>query len=94
VGHRLNKPALCDVTGEPQQVFAWFRDGLAGAGWTLTSRSFSKLRMLTSTKANRIATLQMQAGSFGANDVQITVAPAVKPAVSEAASRPQASGLG
>ncbi|MBC7598302.1 MAG: hypothetical protein H7238_04695 [Polaromonas sp.] len=50
--------------------------------------------MLTSTKANRIATLQMQAGSFGGNDVQITVAPAVKPAVSEAASRPQAGGLG
>ena len=25
------------VTGEPKQVSAWFRDGLPGAGWTLTS---------------------------------------------------------
>ena len=88
VGHRLNKPALCDVTGEPQQVFAWFRDSLPGAGWTLTSRSFSKLSLLTSTKADRIATLQMQAGSFGANDVLITVSPAVKPGVGAPASRP------
>jgi hypothetical protein len=76
------------VTGEPPQVFAWFRDGLPGAGWTLTSSSFSKLSLLTFTKADRIATLQMQAGSFGANDVLITVAPAVKPAVGAPASRP------
>ena len=76
------------VAGEPQQVFAWFRDGLPGAGWTLTSSSFSKLSLLTFTKADRIATVQMQAGSFGANDVLITVAPAVKPAINAPASRP------
>ena len=76
------------VAGEPQQVFAWFRDGLPGAGWTLTSSSFSKLSLLTFTKADRIANVQMQAGSFGANDVLITVAPAVKPAASAPASRP------
>ncbi len=77
------------VSGEPQQVFAWFRDGLPGAGWTLTSSSFSKLSLLTFTKADRIANVQMQAGSFGANDVLITVAPAVRPAAGSApASRP------
>lgn len=76
------------VPGDAQQVFAWFRDGLPGAGWTLTSSSFSKLSLLTFTKAERIATVQMQAGSFGANDVLITVAPAVRPAANVPASRP------
>lgn len=76
------------VSGEPQQVFAWFRDGLPGAGWTLTSSSFSKLSLLTFTKADRIANVQMQAGNFGANDVLITVAPAVRPTGSAPASRP------
>jgi hypothetical protein len=74
------------VAGEPQGVFAWFRDSLPGAGWTLTSSSYSKLSLLTFTKAERVATVQMQAGNFGANEVLITVAPAVRPAA--AGTRP------
>lgn len=74
------------VAGEPQGVFAWFRDSLPGAGWTLTSSSYSKLSLLTFTKADRVATVQMQAGNFGANEVLITVAPAVRPAA--AGTRP------
>lgn len=70
------------VSGEPQAVFAYFRDSLPGAGWTLTSSSFSKLSLLTFAKAERMATVQMQAGSFGSNDVLITVAPAVRPTAS------------
>jgi hypothetical protein len=68
------------VSGDAQSVFAYFRDGLPGAGWTLTSSSFSKLSLLTFTKADRVATVQMQGGSFGGNEVLITVAPAVRPA--------------
>lgn len=68
------------VAGEPQSVFAWFRDSLPGAGWTLTSSSFSKLSLLTFTKADRMATVQMQGGNFGGNEVLITVTPAVRPA--------------
>lgn len=68
------------VSGEPQSVFAWFRDSMPGAGWTLTSSSFSKLSLLTFTKAERMATVQMQSGNFGGNEVLITVAPAVRPA--------------
>ncbi|WP_395057119.1 hypothetical protein [Polaromonas sp.] len=69
------------VAGEPQSVFAYFRDSMPGAGWTLTSSSFSKLSLLTFTKAERIATVQMQGSGFGGgNEVLITVAPAVKPA--------------
>lgn len=68
------------VAGEPQSVFAYFRDSLPGAGWTLTSSSFSKLSLLTFTKAERIATVQMQSSGFGGgNEVLVTVAPAVKP---------------
>jgi hypothetical protein len=68
------------VAGEPQTVFAWFRDSLPGAGWTLTSSSFSKLSLLTFTKAERMATVQMQGSNFGGNEVLITVAPLVRAA--------------
>lgn len=66
------------VSGEPQTVFAYFRDSMPGAGWTLTSSSFSKLSLLTFTKAERVATVQMQGSNFGGNEVLITVAPAVR----------------
>ncbi len=66
------------VSGEPQSVFAYFRDGLPGSGWTLTSSSFAKLSLLTFTKADRVANVQIQNSSFGNNDVLITVAPMVR----------------
>jgi hypothetical protein len=69
------------LSGEPQTVFAYFRDSMPGAGWTLTSSSFSKLSLLTFTKAERMATVQMQGSNFGGNEVLITVAPAVRPPV-------------
>lgn len=68
------------VPGDAQPAFAWFRDNLPAAGWTLTSSSFSKLSLLTFTKAERVATVQMQGSNFGGNEVLITVAPAVRPA--------------
>jgi hypothetical protein len=76
------------VSGEPQTVFAWFRDSLPGAGWTLTSSSYSKLSLLTFTKADRVATVQLQAGNFGTNEVLITVTPAVRPASPAGTGRP------
>ena len=66
------------VSAEPQSVFAYFRDNLTGAGWTLTSSSFSKLSLLTFTKADRVAAVQIQGASFGGNEVLITVTPTVK----------------
>jgi len=66
------------VSGEPQSVFAYFRDGLPGSGWTLTSSSFARLSLLTFTKADRVANVQIQNGNFGNNDVLITVAPMVR----------------
>ena len=66
------------VAGDPQAVFAYFRDSLPTTGWTLTSSSFSKNSLLTFTKAERVATVQMQGTNFGGNDVLITVAPAVR----------------
>ncbi len=68
------------VSGDPQAVFSYFRDNLPAAGWTLTSSSFSKLSLLTFTKGERVATVQMQAASFAGNEVLITVAPVVRPA--------------
>jgi hypothetical protein len=63
---------------------------LPGAGWSLTSSSYSKLSLLTFIKADRVATIQMQAASFGGNEVTITVTPAVTPALSPA-GRPAGS---
>ena len=41
------------VSGEPQAVFTYFKDGMPASGWTLTSSSFSKTSLLTFTKAQR-----------------------------------------
>jgi hypothetical protein len=46
--------------------------------------------LLTFIKADRVATIQMQAASFGGNEVTITVTPAVTPALSPA-GRPAGS---
>lgn len=70
------------VAGEPQAVFTFFKDGMPAAGWLLTSSSFSKTSLLTFTKAERVANIQMQSASFGGNDVLITVAPVTRPATS------------
>ena len=68
------------VSGEPQAVFTYFRDSLPGSGWTLTSSSFSKLSLLTFTKGDRVANVQLQSTGFGGNEVMITVAPATRSA--------------
>jgi hypothetical protein len=67
-----------NVSGEPQAVFTYFKDGMPASGWTLTSSSFSKTSLLTFTKGDRVANIQMQGTNFGGNDVLITVAPAVR----------------
>jgi hypothetical protein len=68
------------VSSDPQALFAYFKDGMPASGWTLTSSSFSKTSLLTFTKGDRVANIQMQGTSFGGNDVLITVAPAARPA--------------
>jgi hypothetical protein len=87
-GNRWMGRISLTVPGEPQNVFAYFRDGLPGAGWSLTSSSYSKLSLLTFTKADRMATVQLQAANFGGNEVTITVTPAVTPAVKPAGPPP------
>ena len=79
-GNRWMGRISLTVPGEPQNVFAYYRDGLPGAGWSLTSSSYSRLSLLTFIKADRVATIQMQASNFGGNEVTITVTPAVTPA--------------
>ncbi len=79
-GNRWTGRISLAVAGEPQNAFTYFRDGLPGAGWALTSSSFSRLSVLTFTKADRVATVQIQAAGFGGNEVTITVTPAVRSA--------------
>jgi hypothetical protein len=78
-GNRWIGRISLSVPGEPQNVFAYFRDGLPGAGWTLTSSSYSKLSLLTFSKAERVASVQLQPSNFGSNEVVITVTPVVRP---------------
>jgi hypothetical protein len=66
------------VSGDPQAVFTYFRDSMPGAGWTMTSSSFSKLSLLTFTKGERVANVQMQSGGFGNNEVLIMVSPVTR----------------
>jgi hypothetical protein len=68
------------VPGESQTVYTFYRDSLPPAGWNLTSSSYSKLSFLTFSKADRVATVQIQAATFGSNEVTITVTPSSKPA--------------
>jgi hypothetical protein len=79
-GNRWMGRISLSVPGESQVVYAYFRDILPSAGWTLTSSSYSKLSFLTFSKAERVATVQIQSASFGRNEVTITVTPATKPA--------------
>lgn len=91
-GNRWMGRISLSVPGEPQNVFAYYRDGLPGAGWSLTSSSYSKLSLLTFLKADRVATIQMQASNFGGNEVTITVTPAVAPAPSPLAPAGRPAG--
>ena len=79
-GNRWIGRISLSVPGNSQVVYAYFRDGLPSAGWVLTSSSHSKLSFLTFSKAERVATIQIQSASFGGNEVTITVTPAAKPA--------------
>ena len=78
-GNRWMGRISLSVPGESQAIYTYYRDGLASAGWFLTSSSYSKLSFLTFSKAERVATVQIQSASFGGNEVTITVTPATKP---------------
>jgi hypothetical protein len=78
-GNRWMGRISLNVPGDSQVVYAYFRDGLPSAGWVLTSSSYSKLSFLTFSKAERVATIQIQSVTFGGNEVTITVTPASKP---------------
>lgn len=78
-GNRWMGRISLNVPGDSQVVYAYFRDGLPSAGWVLTSSSYSKLSFLTFSKAERVATIQIQSVTFGGNEVTITVTPAAKP---------------
>ncbi len=79
-GNRWTGRISLAVAGEPQNAFTFFRDSLPAAGWALNSSSFSRLSVLTFTKGDRVATVQILAANFGGNQVNIIVTPAVRPA--------------
>ncbi len=87
-GNRWTGRISLAVAGEPQNAFTFFRDGMPSAGWTLGSSSFSRLSVLTFSKGDRVATVQIQAANFGGNEVTITVTPAVTPAMRPAGNTP------
>ena len=52
--------------------------GCESSSQTLVTCQQPEIGLLTFTKAERVATVQMQGTNFGGNDVLITVAPAVR----------------
>ncbi len=57
----------------PNDTFVFYREQPKSAGWTLVASLFSKTSVLTFTKGNRSATIQISSSLFGSTQVSITV---------------------
>jgi len=61
------------TSSTPNEAFLFYRDQPKSAGWSLVASLFSKSSVLTFTKGNRSATIQIEASTFGSTTVSITV---------------------
>ncbi len=61
------------TSSSPNEAFLFYRDQPKGAGWSLVASLFSKASVLTFTKGNRSATIQIDGSTFGGSTVSITV---------------------
>jgi hypothetical protein len=57
----------------PNDTFVFYREQPKSAGWVLVASLFSKASVLTFTKGNRSATIQITSSTFGSTQVSITV---------------------
>jgi hypothetical protein len=65
---------VLDLSGEAQSAFVFFRDQGKAFGWQLVASSYGKVSLLTFTKAQRSATVYIEAGFRGAK-ATVTVSP-------------------
>jgi len=61
------------TSSSANETFLFFRDQPKSAGWSLVASLFSKASVLTFTKGNRSATIQIDTSTFGSTNVSITV---------------------
>jgi hypothetical protein len=61
------------TSSNANETFLFFRDQPKSAGWVLVASLFSKASVLTFTKGNRSATIQIDSSAFGNTTVSITV---------------------
>lgn len=61
------------TSSSPNEAFLFYRDQPKNAGWSLVASLFSKSSVLTYTKGNRSATIQIEGSTFGSTTVSITV---------------------
>ncbi len=61
------------TSSSPNEAFLFYRDQPKSAGWSLVASLFSKASVLTFTKGNRSATIQIDGSTFGGTIVSITV---------------------
>lgn len=61
------------TSSSPNEAFLFYRDQPKSAGWSLVASLFSKSSVLTYTKGNRSATIQIEGSTFGSTTVSITV---------------------
>jgi hypothetical protein len=61
------------TSSSPNEAFLFYRDQPKSAGWSLVASLFSKASVLTYTKGNRSATIQIDSSMMGSTVVSITV---------------------
>jgi len=61
------------TSSSTNETFLFYRDQPKGAGWSLVASLFAKASVLTYTKGNRSATIQIASSTFGTTVVSITV---------------------
>jgi len=61
------------TSSSTNETFLFYRDQPKSAGWSLVASLFSKASVLTFTKGNRSATIQIDSSTFGSTTVSITV---------------------
>ena len=83
---------VINASGDPNDIFDFFKQKLGGYGWQEITSVRSAVSVLTYTRQERVATIQIQGRTLRGSEVTITVSPRrgiqVTPAAGPAAGAP------
>lgn len=66
---------VINASGNPNDIFDFFKQKLAGYGWQEITSVRSAVSVLTYTRQDRVATIQIQSRTLRGSEVTITVSP-------------------